>query len=449
MNESRRRISQGSTFETQIGYSRAVVDGRWVFVSGTTGFDYSTMTIAADVESQVTRTLANIDAALREAGSRADDVVRVKYLIPDAADFEACWPALRDYFAGALPAATMIVAELADPRMKIEIEVTAIKPLPLFTLPELESAVELVHRYMVPTPALRWPLLAEHLGVDVVVKHENCTPTGAFKVRGGLVYVDRLRRDRPHVPGVISASVGNHGMSLAYAGRLSNLSVVIVVPEGTDGERIATLQALGAEAVVQGGDFEASRLHSVALAEERGLELVPPFHHDLCLGVATYAKELFDAAGPLDAVYVPIGMGSGIVGMITTRDLLGLDTKIIGVCASGAPSQRLTFEAGSVVATERADTFAAGVATRQPDAESAAIVRAGADDVVTVDDDATAEAVRLLWRTTHHLTEPAGAIATAALANDRERWAGRRVGIVMSGSNIDTEMARSVLGGAE
>jgi threonine dehydratase len=318
---------------------------------------------------------------------------------------------------------------------------------PLFTLPELDAASDLVHRHMVPTPALWWPLLSEHLGVNVVVKHENCTPTGAFKVRGGLVFVDRLRRHRPEVAGIISASIGNHGMSLAYAGRLANLAVVIVVPDGTDSERIASLRALGVEVVIEGRDFEAARLHSISLAAKRDLELVPPFHPDLALGVATYAKELFDAAGPLDAVYVPIGMGSGIVGLITTRDLLGLNTKIIGVCATGAPAQRLSFEAGSVVATERAATFAAGVATRQPDPSAASIVRAGADDVVAVDDDATAEAVRLLWRTTHHLAEPAGAIATAALEHDRQRWTGRRVGVVMSGSNMDTEMAHAILSG--
>ena len=316
---------------------------------------------------------------------------------------------------------------------------------PLFTLEELTAAQDLVRQSMVETPAMTWPLLSAHLGVETVVKHENCTPTGAFKVRGGLVFMDRLRRQRPEVEGVISATVGNHGMSLAYAGRQAGVSVVIVVPEATDGERIASLRALGAEVVLEGADFEAARQHSVAMADQRGLELVPPFHPDLALGVATYAKELFDRAGPLDAVYVPVGMGSGIVGLITTRDLLGLPTRIIGACASGAPAQQLSFEAGSVVATERADTFAAGVATRRPDPAASAIIRRGAHDIIAVDDDATAEAVRQLWRTTHHLAEPAGAIAVAARCADDDAGRDERIAIVLSGSNIDTTSAQTVL----
>ena len=322
-------------------------------------------------------------------------------------------------------------------------------PAPMFTLAELGAAEDLVHRHMLPTPALTWPLLSAYLGVETVVKHENCTPVGAFKVRGGLVFMDRLRRQRPHVEGVISATVGNHGMSLAYAGRLAGVGVVIVVPENTDGERIASLRAHGAEVVIEGADFEAARQHSIIIANERELELVPPFHADLVLGVATGAKELFDHAGPLDAVYVPVGMGSGIVGLTTTRDLLGLRTEIIGVCATGAPAQQQTFEAGSVVATERADTFAAGVATRQPDPAASAIIRAGAHDIVAVHDHDTAEAVRQLWRTTHHLAEPAGAIAVAALHADHGRWTDRRVGVVMTGSNVDTKSAHAILGGAD
>ena len=320
---------------------------------------------------------------------------------------------------------------------------------PLFTLGELAAAHELVRHHMVPTPALSWPLLSEYLGVETVVKHENCTPTGAFKVRGGLVYMDRLRRERPHIEGVVSASIGNHGMSLAYAGRLAGVPVAIVVPRSTDDERIASLRAQGADVVVEGADFEAARQHSVALAADGPLELVPPFHPDLVLGVATYARELFHQAGRLDAVFVPVGMGSGIVGLITTRDLLDLDTDIIGVCAAGAPAQSLTFAAGSVVPTARADTFAAGVATRQPDPVASAIIASGAHSVVTVDDADTAEAVRQLWRTTHHLAEPAGAIAVAALHAARGAWNGARVGVIMTGSNIDTELAHRVLGGAD
>ena len=318
---------------------------------------------------------------------------------------------------------------------------------PLFTLAELDGAVGLLREYFPETPAIHWPLLSESLGADVVVKHENCTPTGAFKVRGGLVFMDRLRRRQADLRGVMSASVGNHGLSLGYAGQIMGVPVTIVVPEGTEPDRIAALQATQANVIVHGHDFEAARLHSVALSERDGLELVPPFHPDLVLGVATYARELFDRSGPLDAVIVPVGMGSGIVGLITTRDLLGLDTQIIGAGADGAPTQRLSFEAGRVVPTETADTFAAGVATRQPDPLAAAIVRSGAVDVLTVSDDDIAEAIRLLWRTTHHLAEPAGAVATAVLNEHRDRWAGQRVGVILSGSIMNTALAATILSG--
>ena len=318
---------------------------------------------------------------------------------------------------------------------------------PMFTTQELDLAAELVHSHMAATPSIHWPLLSHDLGVDTVVKHENCTPTGAFKVRGGLVYLDRLKKQRPDVGGVISATVGNHGLSLAWAGRLAGVEVVIVVPQGTDKERVASLEMLGAEVVIQGSDFEDSRQHAASLAEVRSLEMVPAFHPDLVLGVATYAQELFNQAGPLDAVYVPIGMGSGICGLITTRNLLGLDTEIIGVSATGAPAQKLSFDAGEVVGTDRVDTFAAGVATRQPDPTSASIIRSGAYDVITVDDKDTAAAVRQLWRTTHHLAEPAGAIATAAAAKHSRPDSWQRIGVIMSGSNIDTDTAAAVLAG--
>jgi threonine dehydratase len=297
------------------------------------------------------------------------------------------------------------------------------------------------------TPTLSWSILNEEVGAEVFVKHEDATPTGAFKVRGGLVFMERLRRERPEVAGVISATRGNHGISLSYAGRTYGVPVVIVVPEGNGAEKNAMMRSLGAEVVVFGEDFQAARLHSVELAVERRLEAVPPFHPDLVLGVATYARELFESAGPLDAVFVPIGMGSGICGLITARDLLGLSTEIIGVGADGAPAQALSFAAGQVVGTPTARTFADGVATREPDPVASKIIRNGAARVLTVSDDACADAIRLLWRATHHLAEPAGAIALAGLWNERRAWVGRRVAIVLSGSNMDTSMAADVLGG--
>ena len=184
------------------------------------------------------------------------------------------------------------------------------------TLDELDAATEVVRRHFPPTPAFAWPLLGDELGATVWVKHENQTPTGAFKVRGGLVYADRLVRERPQVRGLVSATRGNHGQSLAYAGRAAGLRVVIVVPEGNSPDKNAAMEGFGAELVVHGTDYQASREHAMALADELGLESVPPFHPDLVAGVATYARELFDAAGPLDTVYVPVGMGSGIAGVI-------------------------------------------------------------------------------------------------------------------------------------
>ncbi|HEX3087798.1 MAG TPA: pyridoxal-phosphate dependent enzyme, partial [Ilumatobacteraceae bacterium] len=197
----------------------------------------------------------------------------------------------------------------------------------LFTLDEFADAAEVVARHVTPTPQFAWPLLGAEIGTEVWLKHENCTPTGAFKVRGGLVYVDRLVRERPEVRGIVSATRGNHGQSLAFAGRAAGVPVTIVAPHGNSPDKNAAMRAFGAELIEHGVDFQAAREHSVMLAEERGLEAVPSFHRDLCMGVATYARELFDAAGPLDVVYVPVGMGSGIVGLMTIRDLFGLDTE--------------------------------------------------------------------------------------------------------------------------
>jgi threonine dehydratase len=317
----------------------------------------------------------------------------------------------------------------------------------LFSVADLDRAMSLVHSHMSATPTLSWPILNQEVGASVFVKHEDGTPTGAFKVRGGLVYMERLRRERPDVAGVISATRGNHGISLSYAGRAYAVPVVIVVPEGNGAEKNAMMRSLGAEVIVHGEDFQAARMHSMALAGERGLEAVPPFHLDLVLGVATYARELFESAGPLDAVYVPIGMGSGICGLIATRDVLGLTTEIIGVGADGAPAASLSFAAGHVVSTPTAKTFADGVATREPDPTAAAIIRAGASRVVSVSDDECADAIRLLWRTTHHLAEPAGAIAIAGLCSERAQMTGRRIGVVLSGSNMDTAIAADVLAG--
>jgi threonine dehydratase len=277
----------------------------------------------------------------------------------------------------------------------------------------------------------------------VWVKHENHTPTGAFKLRGGLVYADRLRRERPHVKGIISATRGNHGQSLAWAGQRYGVPVSVVVPHGNSVEKNAAMRAFGARVIEHGDDFETAREAAARLAAAEGLEFAPSFAPDLVKGVATYALEFFRAAPPLDALYIPIGLGSGICGAILTRDLLGLATEIIGVQATGAPAYARSFTEGRMVAINRAETLADGVAVRQPDADAFAIIRTGAARIVTVSDDAIAAAILAYWTDTHNLVEGAGAAPLAALLQERARMAGRRVGVVISGGNIDLALFRS------
>lgn len=320
------------------------------------------------------------------------------------------------------------------------------------TLDDLRAAHELVGRRVPATPQYRWPLLADEVGAaEVWVKHENHTPTGAFKVRGGLVYVDRLVRERPDVRGLVSATRGNHGQSIAFAGVAAGLSVTIVVPHGNSPDKNAAMRAWGAELVEHGHDFQAAREFAQQLAVERGLEMVPSFHDDLVRGVATYALELFEgvarAGGALDVVYVPVGLGSGICGLITARDLLGLDTEIVGVVAERANATALSFAAGHAVSTDSADTFIDGVACRVPDPDAIACIVAGAARIVEVSEDEGAEAICLLLRTTHNLAEPAGAVATAGLLHEAEMQRGRRVATVLCGGNLDAHLLVELLAG--
>jgi threonine dehydratase len=313
----------------------------------------------------------------------------------------------------------------------------------MFSLTELEAALSLVHESFPGTPQYAWPLLAQRSGAEVWVKHENHTPTGAFKLRGGLIYAERLKRERPRVRGIVSATRGNHGQSLAWAGRRYAVPVTVVVPYGNSVEKNAAMRAFGARLIEHGDDFEMARDEAARIAEIEGLEFAPSFAPDLVKGVATYSLELFRAAPPLDALYVPIGLGSGICGAILVRDLLGLKTEIIGVQASGAPPYARSFQAGRVVALNRADTLADGVAVRQPDPDAFAIIHAGAARIVTVADDEIADAIRAYWADTHNLVEGAGAAPLAALLSERERMAGKRVGLVISGGNIDLALFRS------
>jgi threonine dehydratase len=319
--------------------------------------------------------------------------------------------------------------------------------MPLFTLDDLAVATATVRTYVPPTPAYAWPLLAERVGATVVVKHENHTPTGSFKARGGLVYVDALCRADRGLKGLVTATRGNHGQSVALAAARNGVRVVIVVPEGNSREKNAAMQAFGGELLTGGKDFDESRVVAARIQTERGYHYVPSFHRDLVKGVATYAFELFKSCADLDVVYVPIGMGSGICGLITVRDLLGLKTEIVGVVAENAPAFALSFAAGRPVPTNSAQTFADGVACRDPQAEAVAIVKTGAARVVTVSEDEIAEAIRIYYTTTHNLAEGAGAAPLAALLKEKARYAGKRAGLILSGGNIDMPVLAQVLRG--
>ncbi len=317
----------------------------------------------------------------------------------------------------------------------------------LFSLEELEAAVPLVRTVVPPTPQYAWPLLARRAGAEVWVKHENHTPIGAFKVRGGVVYLDALKREQPKIKGVVTATRGNHGQSIALAAAKAELPCTVFVPHGNSREKNAAMQAFGAELVVAGADFDACRPEAARFAEERGYHFVPSFHADLVKGVATYALELFQAVSDIDTVYVPIGMGSGICGLISARDLLGLKTNIVGVVAEQAPAVALSFEQGHPVATNSAATFADGMACRDPVAEPIEIIRKGAARIVRVSEDEIAEAMRAYYEDTHNIAEGAGAAPLAALMQERDRMRGKRVALVLSGGNIDREVFAEVLAG--
>lgn len=317
----------------------------------------------------------------------------------------------------------------------------------LFSLDELREAARIVRKVVPVTPTYAWPLLAQRTGVEVFVKHENHTPTGAFKVRGGLVYFDEWRRSGAPMTGVVTATRGNHGQSIALAATHYGVPCVIVVPHGNSREKNAAMQGFGAELIEAGADFDECRVIAQQIAEERGYRMVPSFHAALVKGVATYAHELLTAVPDLAVVYVPIGMGSGICGLITVRDLLGLDMEIVGVVAEKAPAFALSLEAGHPVATNTANTFADGMACRDPQPEPFEIVSQGAARVLRLEEDEIAEAIRIYYADTHNLAEGAGAAPLAGLIREKERYAGRRAAAILCGGNIDKEVFMEVLAG--
>jgi len=317
----------------------------------------------------------------------------------------------------------------------------------LFTLADIEAALPAVRSAVPPTPQYAWPLLTIRTGAEVFVKHENHTPIGAFKVRGGLVYMDRLRREQPQVTGIVSATRGNHGQSLAFAARRNGLAAVIVVPHGNSVEKNAAMRAFGAELIEHGCDFDEAKEHAATVARQLGYVFVPSFHRDLVIGVATYAYEFFKAVNDLDTIYVPIGLGSGICGVIGMRDALGLSTRVVGVVARNANAYGRSFAEGKVVTTDTAHTFADGLAVRVPDPVALAVICGGADRIIEVSEAEVAEAIGIYFTDTHTVAEGAGAAALAALLKERDRMQGRRVGLVLSGQNIDRAVMGEVLAG--
>jgi threonine dehydratase len=315
------------------------------------------------------------------------------------------------------------------------------------TLEELDQAAALVYRVMAPTPQFAWPKLRKRIGSSVWVKHENHTPTGAFKVRGGLVYIDRLMRAQPKVAGVVSATRGNHGQSISFAAARAGIPATIYVPYGNSPDQNGSMAAFGAKVVEFGKDFDEAKHEAHRVAAAENLHFVTSFNWDLVAGVASYALELFRAVERLDAVYVGVGMGSGICGLITVRDLLGLRAEIIGVGAVNAPATALSFDAGKPVTTPSARTFADGIATREPVADAIETIHRGAARFVKVSEDEMAEAMRVYYDDAHQVAEGAGAAPLAALLQERGRMAGKNVGVILSGGNIERARFSEVLAG--
>lgn len=312
-------------------------------------------------------------------------------------------------------------------------------------LARLEAAAEIVYQTLVPTPLYSWPLLSARAGCEVWVKHENHLPIGAFKLRGGLVYMAQLQSRDPEVTGVVTSTTGNHGQSIAFAARAHGLRAIIVVPEGNATGKNAAMQSFGAELVVQGRDYQEAREFSQILATKHNMPFIGPFEQDLVDGVASYALETFRARPDLDTLYVPIGMGSGICGCISARDALGLKTRIIGVVAETAPAYALSFESGAVRTTQTAETMADGVACRVPHEDALALIARGADRVVRVGETAIKDAIRHYYTDTHNLAEGAGAVPLAALLNDGAERAGPKVGLILTGGNIDREVFAKII----
>lgn len=313
------------------------------------------------------------------------------------------------------------------------------------SLAEIQLAQAVVYRAMPPTPQYSWPLINQRIGTEAWIKHENHTPVGAFKLRGALVYLDWLKHSNSRLAGVVAATRGNHGQGVAMAARLLGLTAIIVVPHGNSKEKNSAMTAQGAELIEHGHDFQESLEFAHALAADRGLPIVESFHEQLVLGTATYALELFQAAPALDAVYVPIGLGSSICGVAAARNALGLSTEIVGVVAERSPAYALSFQRRTAVEAPASTQIADGLACRVPNAHALDLIWRNVARVVTVTDEQIASAMVAYYQDTHNLAEGAGAAALAGTIKEKDAINGKRVGIVLSGGNVDRETYAAVL----
>ncbi|HEY4068928.1 MAG TPA: threonine dehydratase [Burkholderiaceae bacterium] len=339
----------------------------------------------------------------------------------------------------------------ATPRGRVTLNSPPSKGATVFDHDPMIDALRIVRAAMPPTPQQRWPLLDQRVGAQVWVKHENHTGVGAFKLRGGLVYFDALRRREPDVRGVISATRGNHGQSVGFAARRHGLQATIVVPHGNSIEKNAAMRALGVELIEHGDDFQAAREHAGRLAEAQALHMVPSYHDDLVRGVATYWIEFFESFAPgyaPEAVFVPIGQGSGICACAAARAHVGAATRIIGVVSAHATAYQQSFHAGHAVEAPVTTVLADGMACRVPDEQALAVIRREVEDVIAVTDGEVAHAMRALFADTHNVAEGAGAAALAGALQQRERWQGRRIGVALTGGNVDSAIFARVLSGA-
>jgi threonine dehydratase len=317
----------------------------------------------------------------------------------------------------------------------------------MFSESDLRAACDLVHAHVPPTPQYAWPQLARIAGAEVWVKHENHTPTGSFKARGAVTFIDWVTRSFPEARGICTATRGNHGQGQARQAVAAGLTAKVYVPHGNSVEKNAAMRAFEAELIEFGADFDTAREEAMRVAEAEGLVIVPPFHPELVRGVATYAYELLTAVPDLDALYVPIGCGSGICGCITARDALGRKTEIIGVVSEKAQTAKLSVEAGAPVETESARTFADGMAVRVPVPDALEIYAKGAARVIAVSEEEVAEAIRIYFRETHNLAEGAGAAPLAGLLQERSAMQGKKLAVILCGGNIDAAWFSTVMAG--